>query len=78
MYPVGADEPPDAPDIGARNGKQAPGVEVIFVGNLVGDAAVDLVEPPRHLAGHLDVRDLVFADGHGLGAKGEDVRRLPH
>ena len=41
-----------------------------------GLASVQKVEPARDLAGHLDVRDLILADGHVPGAVNEDVGRL--
>jgi hypothetical protein len=40
--------------------------------------AVDEVEAARELAHELDVRHLILADGHHVGAVDEDVRRLHH
>ena len=40
--------------------------------------AVELIEPPRHFAGQLNVGNLVFTDRDGVGAERQDVRGLTH
>ena len=41
-----------------------------------GFTAVDVIEAARDLAGKFDVRNLVFADRHAIGAVDQDVRSL--
>ena len=61
------------PSLGSMIGKQAAGLDVVLVLGVRVDAAVELVELAGDFAGQLQVRELVFADGHHLRAEGEDV-----
>ncbi len=73
-----ADQPPHAPQLGLDDRKQAPGRQIILVFRVRIDVAVNLVEAPGHLAGHLQVGQLVLADGHHGRAEGQDVGALAH
>ena len=66
----------DPPDQRLRDRKHAALRDVVFVRRRRVDAAVDVIEPARDLAAHLDVRVLILADRHELGAEREDVGAL--